>query len=100
MGYGSINGFRASAASSFFWFDLKENKTTSLRVYPLCFMDATSHYSLHQTADEGLKELLYYQKECEKVNGIFIPIFHNNIIGDENEFKGWKVAFTQFIKQL
>ena len=100
MGYGSINGFRASAASSFFWFDLKENKTTSLRVYPFCFMDATSHYSLHQTADEGLKELLYYQKECEKVNGIFIPIFHNNIIGDENEFKGWKDAFSHFIKQL
>lgn len=100
MGYGSINGFRASAASSFFWFDLKENKTTSLRVYPFCFMDATSHYSLHQTAEEGLKELLYYKKECEKINGIFIPIFHNNIIGDENEFKGWKGAFSQFIKQL
>ena len=100
MGYGSINGFRASAASSFFWFDLKENKTTSLRVYPFCFMDATSHYSLHQTADEGLKELLYFQKECEKANGIFIPIFHNNIIGDENEFKGWKDAFSHFIKQL
>lgn len=100
MGYGSINGFRASVASSFFWFDLKENKTTSLRVYPFCFMDATSHYSLHQTAKEGLKELLYYQKVCEKVNGIFIPIFHNNIIGDENEFKGWKEAFTKFIKQL
>lgn len=100
MGYGSINGFRSSAASSFFWFDLKENKTTSLRVYPFCFMDATSHYSLHQTADEGLKELLYYQKECEKVNGIFIPIFHNNIIGDENEFKGWKDAFSRFIKQF
>ena len=100
MGYGSINGFRASAASSFFWFDLKENKTTSLRVYPFCFMDATTHYSLHQTAEKGLKELLYYHKQCETVNGIFIPIFHNNIIGDENEFKGWKDAFTQFIKQL
>lgn len=100
MGYGSINGFRASVASSFFWFDLKENKTTSLRLYPFCFMDATSHYSLKHSAEEGLKQLLYYKDICQKVNGLFIPIFHNTIIGDEAEFKGWKETYATFTDSL
>jgi len=31
MGYGSINGFRASVASSFFWYNLKEETVTKKR---------------------------------------------------------------------
>src|SRR6185436_1570128 len=30
MGYGSINGFRASVASPFYWYDLKREKQTDL----------------------------------------------------------------------
>ena len=97
MGYGNINGFRASAASSFFWFDLKENKTTSLRLYPFCFMDATSHYSLNQSAEEGSQELFYFKNICQQYDGLFISIFHNNIIGDEKTFKGWKETYLKFI---
>ena len=44
MGYGSINGFRASVASSFNWFDLAKNEVTNLRIYPFCFMEANSYY--------------------------------------------------------
>ena len=100
MGYGNVNGFRASAASSFFWFDLKENKTTSLRLYPFCFMDATSHYSLNQSAEEGLGELMYFKNICQHYNGLFISIFHNNTIGDEKTFKGWKETYLKFIDIL
>ena len=44
MGYGSANGFRASIASSFYWYDLKAEKKTSLLLFPFCFMDANSFY--------------------------------------------------------
>ena len=42
MGYGSINGFRASIASPFYWYDLSREEKTPLLVYPFCFMDANA----------------------------------------------------------
>ena len=100
MGYGSINGFRASVASSFFWYDLSIEKTTTLRLFPFCFMDANSYYEQKQNTEESLKELMHYKKECEKVNGLLIPIFHNNFFGGEVEFLGWQELYTQFIASL
>ncbi len=37
MGYGSINGFRASVCSPFYWYDLEKEAATSLMLYPFCF---------------------------------------------------------------
>ena len=42
MGYGSINGFRASVASSFYWYDLEKEEQSHLRIHPFCFMEANS----------------------------------------------------------
>jgi hypothetical protein len=44
MGYGSINGFRASVASPFHWYDLERDEQTDLMVYPFCLMDANCFF--------------------------------------------------------
>jgi hypothetical protein len=44
MGYGSINGFRASVASPFYWYDLEKEEQTKLLLYPFCFMEANSFF--------------------------------------------------------
>lgn len=100
MGYGSINGFRASVASSFLWYDLQKEKTTGLRLYPFCFMDANSFYEQRQDTAQSLAELKYYMDACKKVNGLFITIFHNNFLGSDNQFAGWKELYTSFISQV
>jgi hypothetical protein len=100
MGYGSINGFRASVASSFFWYDLSKEEATSLRVYPFCFMDANSHYEQRQSIEQSQQELMYYYDVIKKYNGLFIPIFHNNFLGTNKEFKGWKEIYTQLIDTI
>ncbi|RYD74216.1 MAG: hypothetical protein EOP53_18725 [Sphingobacteriales bacterium] len=100
MGYGSINGFRASVASSFFWYDLQAEKITSLRVYPFCFMDANSFYEQKQNAKESLAELLTYYQKCKAANGEMISIFHNNFLGTDALFAGWKELYVEFISQL
>ncbi len=100
MGYGSINGFRASAASSFFWYDLQQNATTKLRLYPFCFMDANCLYEQKMTIEQSNQELDYYINECKKVNGLFIPVFHNNFLGTDSSFKGWRDLYLQFISKI
>ena len=35
MGYATSNGFRASVASSHFWYNLEKQEQTTLRIHPL-----------------------------------------------------------------
>lgn len=97
MGYGSINGFRASVASSFFWYDLENEEQTNLRIHPFCFMDANAYYEQKQTAQQTAEEMKHYLSVCKKINGTLITIWHNNFLGTAKEFKGWKDIYEEFI---
>ena len=100
MGYGSINGFRASTTSPFYWYDLRVEKITSLRIHPFCFMDANCFYEQKLTVEESLTELTNFYHSCKKVNAPFITIFHNNFLGTDKKFKGWEDLYVKFISQL
>ena len=100
MGYGSINGFRASTASPFNWYDLSAEKITSLCIHPFCFMDANCYYEQKLSMQESSVELMKYYNVCKKVNAPLITIFHNNFLGTSNMFQGWKKLYIQFISQL
>ena len=100
MGYGSVNGFRASVASSFQWFNLKKNSISRLQIHPFCFMDANSKFEQKLNAEQAYGELLHYYEQCKKVNGTLITIFHNNFLGSAKEFNGWKDMYARFISQL
>lgn len=100
MGYGSINGFRASVASSFIWYNLSAEKASTLRIHPFCFMDANSFYEQKQNAAESFSELMYYYEICKKVKGNFISIFHNNFLGTDKLYAGWREMYVKFISQL
>ena len=97
MGYGSVNGFRASVASSFYWYDLEKEKQTALRIHPFCFMDANSFYEQKQNPQNTLEELIHYLSICKEVNGSLITIWHNNFLGSAVDFKGWKEMYEKFI---
>ena len=98
MGYGSINGFRASVASSFYWYNLLKDEQTTLRIHPFCFMDANSFYEQHFSAAQAYEEMLHYNKVCKEVNGTLITIWHNNFLGTAKEFSGWKEIYEKFIQ--
>ena len=100
MGYGSINGFRASVASSFYWYNLEKEEQTGLRIHPFCFMDANSFYEQKQDTKQTAEELKHYLHVCKQVNGTLITIWHNNFLGTAPEFKGWKEMYEAFITQV
>lgn len=100
MGYGSINGFRASVSSAYYWFDLERNEETDLLVHPFCFMDANAFYEQQQGVDETLDEMLRYYRAVEKVNGTFMMIWHNHLVGTDKKFRGWNELYESFLKQV
>jgi hypothetical protein len=99
MGYGSINGFRASVCSSFNWYDLEKEETTPLLLFPFCFMDANSLYEQKNTPQQAYYELIQYYESVKKLHGIFITIWHNSILGTDPSFKGWRSMFELFMKE-
>ncbi len=100
MGYGSINGFRASTGASFNWYDLQNEKETSLRIHPFCFMDANSFYEQKQSAEETAKELEHYLSVCLEYNTSLVTLWHNNFLGTDLMFKGWAELYSNFIDQV
>lgn len=100
MGYGSINGFRASVTSPFYWYDLKEEKQTQLLVFPFCYMEANSYYEQNYSPEQALDEMRHYFKEVKSVNGNYIMIWHNSFLGTANLYKGWREIYEQFVKEV
>ena len=97
MGYGSINGFRASVASPFYWYDLESEKRTELMLFPFCFMDANSFYEQKYSAQQALEEMLGYYQTVKLLNSTFIMIWHNHFLGTDPLYAGWKEIYEQFI---
>lgn len=97
MGYGAINGFRASVASPFYWYDLEREVTTELMVYPFCYMEANSFFEQKQTPEQAFDEMIHYHKVIKNVNGLMITIWHNTFLGTDKLFEGWREMYQKFI---
>ena len=99
MGYGSINGFRASVCSPFYWYDLKREEQTQLLLFPFCYMEANSFYEHKYSSQQALEEMRQYYKVVKSVNGYFIMIWHNSFLGTDKLTAGWREIYEQFIKE-
>ena len=98
MGYGSINGFRASVSSPFYWYDLESEEATNLRIHPFCFMEANSFFEQHLSAEEAGKELQYYHDIVKQVGGQLITIFHNHFLTEQPQWKPWRDMYRRFLE--
>lgn len=99
MGYGSINGFRASVATPFYWYDLEKEQATSLMLFPFCYMEANSFYEQKYSTQQALDEMRYYYDIVKSVSGTFIMIWHNHFLGTDKLFDGWKEIYEQFVRE-
>jgi len=100
MGYGSINGFRASVASSFYWYDLKKEEQTKLLLHTFCFMEANSFFEQKYLPQRAYEEMMHYYNVVKAVNGTLITIWHNNFLGTYPTFRGWRDVYEEFIRQV
>ncbi|MCH5600489.1 polysaccharide deacetylase family protein [Niabella ginsengisoli] len=93
MGYAAVNGFRASVAAPFYWFDLSKNKSTNMRIYPFCFMDATSvHYKKHNH-NQAFAEMLQLYKTVQNVGGLYCTLWHNDTFSNTD----WASIYEELI---
>ena len=100
MGYGTINGFRASVACPFFWYDLERETATELMVHPFCFMDANAYYEQGLNAEAAASEIDTFKKEVRSVQGTLYTVWHNNFLGTDPAFEGWRAVYERFVRSV
>ncbi len=98
MGYGTVNGFRASYAGSFFWYDVEREEKSNLRIHPFCYMDSNAIFHGKLTPEQAFEDLIYFYNTCKNVNGTFITVTHNHLIGSDNQ--QWKDVYENFLEEI
>lgn len=98
MGFASQLGFRAGICSPFFFYNLRREIKTTLRIHPFCVMDATLKYYNNAYPQEAIEEIKQLMDEVKSVNGHFISLWHNNSLSDEYEWEGWKKVYEALLQ--
>lgn len=98
MGYPSANGFRAGTSRSFLWYNLTLEQVTTLRVHPFVYMDATSRFYNKHSPQEAWLEWEQLWHAVKKVNGVFVSIAHNHLLGPARENKGWGEMYRKALE--
>ena len=93
MGYAPRIGFRAGTCTPHYFFNLKTNEQTTLKIFPFAFMDATfTHYYRMDNA-HALKKIRDLMSAVHAVGGTLIGIWHNSSFTEEKEWRGWRSIF-------
>lgn len=99
MGYGSINGFRASYTLPFHWYDLEKEEETGLTIHPFCYMEANSYFEQKETPSQAEEELQQYYEVVKSVNGQLITIFHNHFLTEQPAWLSWRRMYEHFLQR-
>ncbi len=95
MGWSDSIGFRAGTSHTFTWFNLSINKTSILKITPFCAMDVTLKNYLKLNTKEAIIELREVLKTIEDNGGQFVSLWHNESLGTDYEWAGWREVMEE-----
>ena len=98
MGYASQIGFRAGICTPYYFYDLKKEKTTNLKVFPFQVMDVTLRDYMGLSPEKASQEIESLMNEVKKVGGTFISIWHNETVNDLGHWEGFRDVFVKMNK--
>ncbi len=100
MGYGAVNGFRASTSHPFYWYDLSKEQTTSLQITPFCYMDSTAIFHERLNAEMAMERMQYFFETVKKASGVFSYVMHNHFLTEQKEWIMWRNMYETFVKTI
>ncbi|PKP08472.1 MAG: hypothetical protein CVU09_15640 [Bacteroidetes bacterium HGW-Bacteroidetes-4] len=99
MGFADKPGFRAGTSRPFYWYDLKKESKTILKVHPFAIMDRTLVKYQHITGNAAKLVYEELKQQVQQVNGLFVTLWHNESLGNQDEWKGWYELFMELMKK-
>jgi hypothetical protein len=99
LGYSSLNGFRASTCTPFYFYDLEKEERTSLKLHPFIFMDSAMIDHLKVSPGEAISEIKSLVSSVERFGGEAIGIWHNYSLSEKDQYKGWQEVLISILEQ-
>ena len=100
MGFSGAPGFRAGTCKPFYFYDLKNEKVTTLKIFPITFMESSVMNIAGLNYEEKIKKIFLLLREVREVNGTFISLWHNHTISDKQEYSTWRKVHETMIQQI
>ncbi len=98
MGYPDEPGFRAGIARPYFFYDVSEDNHTDLKIIPFQLMDGTLYDYKKLDPGSSKEVILKLINETRSVGGLFVSIWHNTSLLDNEEWKDWREVFEFMVK--
>lgn len=100
MGFPYSPGFRAGTSKPFYFYDLRNEKSTSLKIFPITFMEGNfseKEYQMPEKITETISNLI---NEVKNVNGTFMSIWHNHTVSNTDEYSRWREIHDKMIQGI
>jgi hypothetical protein len=98
MGYPDEPGFRAGIARPYFFYNVSEDRMTNLKIIPFQVMDGTLYDYKKYDPVSSKESILKLIDETRNVGGLFVSIWHNTSLIDNDEGRDWREVFEFMIK--
>lgn len=98
MGYTHEIGFRAGTSFPFYFYDISLEIQQPIRIHPFAVHD----YALtNMKSKKEIYEKVYdLYREVKKVDGHFITVFSNELLGSGSSKVDWKDLYATFLKKF
>jgi len=93
MGYADKIGYRAGTSESFYWYDLKNDKSTQLLIHPFVAMDVTLKQYENYSPEQAKEKLMALQEYCKEKGLSFRTLWHNSSFSDLHGWKDWSAVY-------
>lgn len=99
MGYADAVGFRASTARAHWWYDLRYERATLLRVQPFMAMDVTLRDYLRLSPAQAVEAVQPLVDACRQTGGTFSLLWHNSSLAALDGWgEAWREAYAQMLR--
>ncbi len=98
MGYADNIGYRASTSENFYFYDLDLEIKTPLKVHPFMVSDYAMKKNLKLSPEKATKEITELLEYAKRTKSNFTSLFHNNSLGRDEEWEGWKNVYIDMVK--
>lgn len=97
MGFADHAGFRAGTCFPFQYYDLEQERTTSLCIIPMVIMDGTLKEYMNMNPDQAMHYSTEIWNEVRKFGGSVSVLWHNETLSDQGNWKGWRNVFLHHL---
>jgi hypothetical protein len=96
-----INGFLLGTSYDIPWYNIEQEITTNLMLYPTMAMDRVFQHYQKLNQEETLNELKKLVQQTKKFGGTFRLLMHNDTLSNREDWREWKSTWIEvfnFIK--